>query len=187
MTEEAIKTDGTILCTEGLFPWWVLLLWGILTLIVGAMFLLTPGITTVLMITFMGAWWLIGGLFSIGSLIIDRTNMGWKLFLAAINILAGAVILLKPVFASVFILIFTEMFIGFLACFIGASFLAQAFRGKDAGSGILGIISLLFGLMLLVYPMLAGFLPILAGVFFLLAGISAIAASFMAKKAEAAA
>lgn len=180
-----MKTDVTLLCAEGLFPWWVLLLWGILTLIVGAMFLITPGITTVLMITFMGAWWLIGGLFSIGSLFVDRTNMGWKLFLAVIDILAGAIILLKPVFASVFILIFTEIFIGFLACFIGASYLVQAFRGKDAGSGILGIISLLFGLMLLVYPMLAGFLPLLAGVFFLLAGISAIAASFMAKKAQA--
>ncbi len=185
MAEEVKTSEVTFLCGEGLFPWWVLLLWGILTLIVGAMFLMTPGITTVLMITFMGAFWLVGGLFSLGSLFVDRTNMGWKIFLAVIDIIAGAVILLKPVFASVFILIFTEIFIGFLACFIGASYLVQAFKAKDAGSGVLGFISLIFGLMLLVYPMLAGLLPILAGVFFILAGISAIITSFMAKKAQA--
>ena len=41
-----------------LFPSWLLLLWGILALLLGAALLFTPGITTILLITFMGAWWL---------------------------------------------------------------------------------------------------------------------------------
>lgn len=171
---------------EGLFPWWVLLLWGILMLILGIMFLSTPGITTELLITFMGAFWLVGGLFSIASLFVDRTNMGWKLFLAIINIIAGILILLYPLYSTVFILGFFILFVGFFACFIGGSNLFQAFRTRDWGIGVLGIISLLFGILLLARPLLsASLLPFIAGLFSLLSGFSAISMSFLAKKAQA--
>ena len=186
MSEEPADAPGTtVLGSEGLFPWWVLLLWGILTLVVGLMFLVTPGITTEIMITFMGAFWLVGGIFSIGSLFVDSTNMGWKLFLAIINILAGAVILIEPYFATVFILFFSAIFVGFMACFIGVSYLYHAFHEKDAGNGVLGIISLIFGILLLIHPMLAaGLLPFVAGAFLIIAGFSAIGTSFMAKSAK---
>lgn len=186
MAEEVTTSEATFLCTEGLFPWWVLLLWGILTLILGVMFLTTPAITTILLITFMGAWWLVGGLFQIGSLFVDRTNMGWKIFLAIINIIAGALILIYPIYSTVFVLSFFVIFVGFFACFIGASHLFQAFKQKDAGSGVLGIISIIFGILLLVYPMVtASLIPFLAGAFCIVAGFCSIATSFMAKKAQA--
>ena len=95
MTEE-IPVPDQFLTAPGIFPWWLLLVWGILTLLIGCMFLITPGMTMVLLITFMGAYWLVGGLFAIGSLAVDRSHMGWKIFLAVINILAGIVILLHP-------------------------------------------------------------------------------------------
>lgn len=66
----------------GLFPWWVILLWGILAFIIGVMFLASPGITTLVFVTFLGAYWLVSGIFSLISLAIDRTDMGWKIFLA---------------------------------------------------------------------------------------------------------
>lgn len=184
MTEET--PDVRLVMGEGLFPWWVLLLWGILAIVLGYMFLSSPGITTELLITFMGAFWLIGGLFSIASLFLDRTNMGWKLFLAVIDIIAGILILMYPLYSTVFILGFFIIFVGFYACFIGGSYLFQAFRTKDAGSGVLGVISIVFGLLLLAHPLLsAGLLPLLAGVFCFLGGISAIISSFMIKKVQA--
>jgi len=184
MADETTAQSAIMVYSEGLFPWWVLLLWGFLTLLLGFMFLATPGITTEVMITFMGAFWLVGGIFSLGSLAVDKTDMGWKIFLAVINIIAGAIILVQPFFATVFILFFSVVFVGFMACFIGVSHLFSAFRQKDLGNGVLGLLSLIVGVLLLVHPVLAaGLLPFLAGVFFIIAGFSALATAFMARKA----
>ena len=48
MTEQTTDAGLTLL-GEGLFPWWVLLLWGILAIVLGFMFLSSPGITTELL------------------------------------------------------------------------------------------------------------------------------------------
>jgi len=185
MAEEVQNPDEMLLCSAGLFPWWLLLLWGILTLIIGIMFLTTPEITTVILITFMGAFWLVGGLFSLASLVVDRTSMGIKIFLAVINIIAGALIMIYPVFSTIFILSFFVIFIGFFACFIGCAHLFTAYKNKDAGNAVLGVISLIFGLLLLCYPLVtAALLPYIAGGFCIVAGIVAMIASFMAKKGQ---
>jgi len=93
MADNMADPEVTFLCSAGLFPWWLILLWGILALIIGVLFLTTPVITTMILITFIGAFWLVGGLFSLGSLFVDKTNMGLKIFLAVINIIAGTVII----------------------------------------------------------------------------------------------
>lgn len=169
-----------------LFPWWILLIWGILAVLIGCMFLLSPGMTTVLLITFMGAYWLVGGLFAIGSLVIDRTNLGWKLFLAVINIIAGTLILLYPLYSTFFVLSFFVIFIGFWACFVGAAHFIRAFTTRDAGSAILGIISLIFGFLILINPFVAAaLLPFITGGFAIAAGLATIVVSFMARKGAA--
>jgi uncharacterized membrane protein HdeD (DUF308 family) len=187
MTEQTKTPEQMILGEASLFPWWLVLLWGIFTLIIGIMFLTTPGMTMVLLITFMGAYWLVGGLFTIGSLFVDKTNMGIKILLSVINIIAGILILMHPFFSTLFVLSFFVIFIGFWACFIGAVHLYQAFTSKDAGNGVLGLLSLIFGILLLVNSLIAvALLPFVAGGFTVVAGISVIVVSFGAKKAQAA-
>lgn len=184
MAEEIQNTDVTSWLSAGLYPWWVILLFGILLLALGAMFLMTPAVTTLILITFMGAFWFVGGLFSLGSLAVDRTNMGWKIFLAVLNIIAGAIIMCYPFYSTIFLLSFFVIFIGFFACFIGCAHLFSAFKEKDAGNAVLGIISVIFGLILLIYPLLTVvLLPFIAGALCIVAGISAIIVSFMVKKA----
>ncbi len=184
MTEE-IPNAEKFLSDPKLFPWWLLLIWGILALLIGCMFLATPGLTTVLFITLLGAYWLVGGLFALGSLAVDRTNAGWKLFLGILNILAGILILLYPLYSTVFVLSFFVIFIGFWACFIGVAHLYQGFTTKDAGNGVLGAISLIFGILLLINPFIvAALLPFVAGGFAIAAGLASIIVSFTAKKAQ---
>jgi uncharacterized membrane protein HdeD (DUF308 family) len=184
MAEDIVVTEVSI-CDSKLFPWWLLLVWGILTLLIGCMFLITPGLTVELLITFMGAYWLVGGLFAIGSLAVDRSHMGWKIFLAVINIIAGILILLHPIFAAFFALAFLVIFIGFWACFVGAAHLYHAFTEKDAGNGVLGIISLIFGILLLINPFIAAaLLPFVAGGFAIVMGLCSIYVSFAAKKCQ---
>jgi len=166
-----------------LFPWWLLLLWGILALLLGAALLFTPGITTILLITFLGAWWLVSGIFALASLVADKTNMGWKIFLALINIIAGILILIYPLYSTVFVLSIFVIFIAFWACFVGGAHLFQAFTKKDWGNGVLGIISLIFGVILLVNPFIAAaLLPFVAGGFAIVMGLCSIFVSFTAKK-----
>ena len=185
MTETTDVTDGMINWTS-LLPWWLVLLWGLLSLIIGIMFLITPGITTLIMITFMGAYWLVGGFFTLGSLAVDKTNMGWKIFLAVVNILAGIVILLYPLYSTVFILSFFAIFVGFWGVFIGAAHLFQAFTTKDGGNGVLGIISIIFGLLILVFPFLAAAaIPFIVGIVAIGSGIAAVIAAFQVKKVAA--
>jgi uncharacterized membrane protein HdeD (DUF308 family) len=166
-----------------LFPWWLFLLWGILTLLIGLSFLIIPGITMEVFIIFLGAYWLVGGLFMMGCLVADRANMGMKILLAVINIIAGALILLYPLFSTIFALVFFVVFLGFWACFIGAVHLYHGFTAKDAGNGVLGVISLVFGILLLANPLLAAaLLPFVAGGFCIVSGLATVYVAFMAKK-----
>jgi uncharacterized membrane protein HdeD (DUF308 family) len=184
MTDENVSVE--IVTAQQLFPWWLLLLWGLLTLLVGGMFLLNPGQTMVLFIVFLGAWWLVGGLFTILSLFVDRSNMGWKLFLSIINILAGILILAYPLYSTVFVFTFLIIFIGFWACFIGAAHLYHAWTSKDAGTGVLGIISIIFGFLLLINPFIAAaLLPFVFGGFAIVSGIASVYFAFVAKGLQA--
>ena len=172
----------------GLFPWWLVLLWGILALLIGIMFLASPGITTLIFITFLGAYWLVGGIFSLIGLAVDRTNMGWKIVLAFLNLIAGIIILAYPLYSTIFLLSFFIIIVGFWACITGCAHLYGAFSQKDAGNGILGIFSLIFGILLLIFPLIsAALLPFIAGIFAIVVGIAAIVTSFAAKKAAPAA
>jgi len=187
MTETAAKPESCGCLSgcwaPGLFPWWILLLWGFLALILGVMFLASPGITTVIFITFLGAYWFVGGIFSLASLAVDRTNMGWKVVLAILNLIAGIIVLAYPLYSTIFLLTFVIIIIGVWACITGGAHLYQAFSQKDAGNGILGIISLVFGILLLVFPLIsAALLPFIAGIFAIVVGIAAIVTSFAAKK-----
>lgn len=170
-----------------LFPWWLFLLWGLLTVLIGLSFLFTPGMTTALFVLFLAAYWFVGGLFVIGSLFFDRTNAGMKLLLAVINIFAGVLILLHPLYSTVFALTFLVLFLGFWACFIGSVHLYHAIGAKDLGNGVLGVISLVFGILLLAHPFFAAALvPFVAGGFCLASGLSTIFMAYVARKAATA-
>lgn len=181
---EPDKTTESQLPDVQLLPWGLLLLWGVLTVLIGLMFLLTPALTLELFITFLGAYWLVGGVFMIASLFIDRTSMGMKILLAVINILAGAVILAYPLFSTLFVFSFLILFLGFWAVFIGAVHIYHGYTAKDWGNVVLGIISIVFGILLLANPFIVlAILPFVAGGFCLVSGLSTVWLAFAAKKA----
>jgi len=164
-------------------PWWLVLIWGLLSLIVGLMFVFTPGVTITVFVTLIGAYWFVGGLFMIGHLLADKTHIGWKIFLAVINILAGLVILAYPLYSTIFLLAFFVIFMGFWGCLIGCVHLYQGYKSKDPGAGILGVVSLIFGILLLAYPYIAaGLIPFIIGVFAIAGGVAAVIQAFRVKK-----
>jgi uncharacterized membrane protein HdeD (DUF308 family) len=187
MAEEPISPEMIMKQNIGLYPWWVVLIWGILAIFIGIMFLRTPAVTTIIFITLLGAFWFVGGLFSLASLAVDRSHMGWKIVLAILSMIVGIIILAYPLYSTLFVLEFFVIFVGFWACIAGGAHLYQAFSMKDAGNGLLGVFSLIFGILLLAFPIESIIvLPFVAGTFCLIIGIAAIIVSFTVKKAHAA-
>ena len=185
MSEE-VPTDAEIESAVQSMPWWLILIWGLLAVLVGIMLVTTPIASAFTLILFLGAYWFVGGLFTLASLVWDRSNMGWKIFIGAINVLAGIVIMTYPIYSSILVMEMLIIIIGIWALIIGGTKVYEATRSKDAGEGILGILSILFGIILLVYPFAAAYsLPIIAGFFALIGGLSAIVLSFKVKTAQA--
>jgi len=181
----SVPTNEEMAAYVGKMPWWLVLVWGILAVIIGIMLVSQPLITAFLLITLMGVYWFVGGIFSLLSLISDRTNAGWRIFIAIISIIAGLIIMTYPLYSSLIVLELLVFIIGLWALVIGGTYLYNSFANKDAGAGILGIISIIFGIILLIFPFGAAYaLPIVAGVVALVAGFSAIILSFQIKKTQ---
>ena len=88
-------------------PWWLVLIDGFLAVIIGGI-LLWGGLinkveTYMLLVTFLGIWWMIRGIFDIISTFIDHSMWGWKLFMGIISTVAGFYIISYPVVSAVYL------------------------------------------------------------------------------------
>jgi uncharacterized membrane protein HdeD (DUF308 family) len=160
-------------------PWWLVLLQGIALIVLGALLLTSPGMTTVVLIQFLGIYWLIKGIFDIVSMFIDHRQWGWKLFGGILGIIAGIVILQHPLWSTLLVPATLVWVLGFLGLVMGGISLFQAFKGAGWGVGILGVLSIVFGLYLLANTFIATLsLPWVLGIFGLVGGVVAIWNSF---------
>ncbi len=160
-------------------PWWAILIQGIFSVLIGLLLLISPGVTTLVLIQFLGFYWLISGIFGLVSIFIDSSLWGWKLFAGILGILAGLAIIQNPLWSTLIVPGILVIILGVEGMIIGVVGLIQAFSGGGWGAGILGALSLLFGLLLVANPLIAaGTLVILLGILGLVGGIIAIVYSF---------
>jgi uncharacterized membrane protein HdeD (DUF308 family) len=160
-------------------PWWLVLLEGIAALILGFLLLTDTAATTVVVVQFIGAYWLVDGAFRLVSMFIDHRGWGWKLAGGILGILAGLVVLQHPLSAAVIVPGTAAVIVGILGIIMGVIALVQAFQGSGWGAGILGVLGILFGLVLIFNPFAAAVgLVWAAGIFGLVGGIALIIAAF---------
>ena len=160
-------------------PWWLVLIEGVAAIIVGLALLFRPAPTTLLLVQFLGIYWLISGIISLASLFWDRTEWGWKLANGIIGILAGAVIIAHPLVSTLLVPTTLAIIIAIGGIIIGVVGLIQAFRGGGWGIGVLGALSILLGILLLANPVITGMvLPWLLGGFLIVGCILALLAAF---------
>jgi uncharacterized membrane protein HdeD (DUF308 family) len=166
-------------------PWWLLLLQGIIALLLGIFLLASPAQTLLVMITFLGAYWLVSGFFNLVSIFWDRENFGWKIVLGILGIVAGLAILAYPIYSTFVVPYIFTIMVGFLGLFYGAIALLGAFTGKGWGVGILGLLSVIFGCLILAEPVAATIVvPFVFGIFGIVFGFAAIVGAFMARSAQ---
>jgi len=161
------------------FPWWAVLIQGIFSIIIGILLLAYPGATMLVIVQFIGIYWLITGIFSLVGIFMDRSMWGWKLFAGIIGVLAGFAIMRHPLWSTFMLPTVLVIFLGIDGLIIGAVGIFAAFKGGGWAAGILGALSMLFGLILLFSPFVAALaLPWVYGVLGIVGGIAALFVAF---------
>ena len=134
-------------------PWWLTLISGILAVVVGAI-LLWGGLGTkvetyMLLVTFLGIWWMVQGIFDIIAIFVDHSMWGWKLFIGIVSIMAGYYILAYPIISAVALPKIFVLVLGIWGLMYGIILLIMAFQGGGWGAGILGVLGIIFGIALM--------------------------------------
>ncbi len=180
----ASRTE-TVVVEQG-FPWWVVLVEGIFALIFGLLLITAPGSTSLFLVTVLGFYWLIRGIFSIIEIFIPNTgtHWGWLLFMGILGIIAGMVVLRNLGYATVLVGTFIIVFLAVDALIMGIMGLIRAFTGGGWGPGILGILTIIIAIFLFTNVFGAVLaLPIVIGAILIVGGIVAIFFSFRIRRA----
>jgi uncharacterized membrane protein HdeD (DUF308 family) len=181
----ATMTASSATTGSNMYPWWAVLLQGIFALIIGLLLLTNTAATTVVIVQFIGIYWLVSGIFALVGLFIDRSYWGLKLIAGILGIVAGIAVMQHPWWSSILLPTILVIFLGVDGLIKGVMELIAAFQGGGWGAGILGILSILIGILLLGSPIVAGLaLPWVFGVLGIVGGIAAIFMAFQQRRVE---
>jgi uncharacterized membrane protein HdeD (DUF308 family) len=160
-------------------PWWLVLIEGILLIIIGIFFFVSPYRTLVTAVWVLGLYWLVRGILDLISLIWDRSFWGWKIFAGILGIVAGWILLQQPLAGSLVLSTTLIWILAFIGLFIGISSLLRGFQGAGWGTIILGIIEIVISIILFMNAGgAASWLPWVLGGLAILGGILTLIASF---------
>ncbi len=181
IVEQRVRTAAAAL-------WWLPLIRGILLILFGAVMFAWPGATLLSLITFLGAYWLVGGVFDVVQGIVGETfrSRTWLVIGGLISVLAGFVVMSQPVLAGFATTNFIVYFIAIATIVAGVT---QLLAGRDGnftwGSFFLGVLYIIFGAIVLFNPLLTGATLIwLLPVWAIVTGILSIVAAFMLRRVD---
>ncbi|MCH8971935.1 MAG: DUF308 domain-containing protein [Acidobacteria bacterium] len=128
------------------------LLGGLTAAIFGIILLIRREEAIELLVILLGLWWLIQGAFMLFSVFIDREDMGWKIFLGLLGLIAGVVVLANPINSATFLGSALAITLGVIGVIIGVSAIFGYFRGGGFGALVFGVVSGLIGLLFISNP-----------------------------------
>ena len=127
-----------------------------MAIILGLMFLTAPGATLVVLVTFLGFYWLITGVLALVRVFVDRSVPWiWSLLVGIVGILAGIFVLHHPLLAALTVPTALVIILGVQGLIMGVLDIIGGFKGGGFGSFILGAINILVGMLLLGSPIAA--------------------------------
>ena len=165
------------------FPWWATLMNGIFAIFIGILLLTNPLASMVVVVTFIGIYWLVTGIFALVGIFIDSSMWGWKLFMGILGVLAGILVLQHPMWSSFLLPAVLVVVMGVNGLIMGVMGLIAAFSGAGWGAGVLSVLSIIIGILLLGSPVVTGMtLPWVFGIFAIVGGILAVFGAFQQRK-----
>jgi len=140
--------------------WWIPLIQGVASIIIGVLLLSNPATTLVAIAIFLGAFWFVGGIFDvIGAFTRRDADKGWLWALLAgiISIIAGLFLLGQPVLGAIILPVTLAILVGVGAVVSGIFNIIWAIRARNEiqGEGWLilwGVISIILGIYVLANP-----------------------------------
>ncbi|MCL6509363.1 MAG: HdeD family acid-resistance protein [Anaerolineae bacterium] len=140
--------------------WWIPLIQGVASIIIGVLLLSNPATTLVAIAIFLGAFWFVGGIFDvIGAFTRRDADKGWLWALLAgiISIIAGLFLLGQPVLGAIILPVTLAILVGVSAVVSGIFNIIWAIRARNEiqGEGWLilwGVISIILGIYVLANP-----------------------------------
>lgn len=173
MATDTMETTDTM--AQERVPWWLVLIEGVALLLLGVMLLVNTGEATLVLMIFVGVYWLIAGVFRIMSIFIDQHLWGWNLFVGLIGIAAGIIVVQYPLWSTAVVLDTVIIVLGLLGLFFGVGNIIAGIGSGSWGTAILGLFSLVLGIVLLANVWLFSFsLPYALGIIAIVGGISAM-------------
>jgi uncharacterized membrane protein HdeD (DUF308 family) len=163
--------------------WWTFVLRGVLAILFGILAWQYPGLTLILLMLFVGAFWVIDGLLGLFSVMGGEGNKLWGLLYAFITIVAGVYVMTRPGISAIALAIV----IGIWAIIKGFSEIAIAFRLRKEIEGeffmiLSGLIAVLFGFFLVFRPGNGALaIVMIIAIFAIVQGILAILLGFKLK------
>ena len=169
-------------------PWWLIMIAGIAVFIVGVLFLISPGMSLLVLVQLLGLYWLVTGILALVSLSVDRSRWGWKLFTGILGVIAGLIVMRDPIWSAILVPTILIIILAIQALLAGISQLIHSFSGGGYGLTILGVLNIIFGLILLFRPVIGVIVfPFIVGIFTLIGGIALFLSSFRMRHPGAAA
>jgi uncharacterized membrane protein HdeD (DUF308 family) len=163
--------------------WWIFLLQGMAGAALGLLLITEPGATTMTIVTFLGFYWLVMGLFALVRVFVDQSVL-WvlSLLVAIVGILAGLSVIKHPLLAAIGLPTAIIVIIAIQGLVMGGLEIISAFRGAGVGSFILGTVYVVISLLLLAKPIAAAIaVPLVFGVLLLVQGAALIALALRAR------
>ncbi len=154
--------------------WWLTLLRGLVSIALGLVAILWPGLSIQAFFLVFGFFSLLDGVIALGTGIVFRgTSWGWTVFQGVAGILLGLLAIIHPLTVAAVIVIFLAMW----ALVVGLFGVAVAFQLRGSGQRswlwavTSGVVTSLLGVYFLVNPEVgAAFLAVTVGLFVLVAG-----------------
>lgn len=174
--------------------WWLMLLNGIFLTIIGWWLLSQPVTTTIVLVQFLGLYWVIAGIIDIVEAIFDKQaeSRGWKAFGGVFGIIAGMIVLNNMLFAAIltptillYFVAFAFIINGIIRIFLGKMTDTNV-RKRSWGSFFVGLFYTIFGFVLLGMPRFAGIATVVytAGLLGIFGGVMMMVTSFQIKGAS---
>ncbi|MBK8045912.1 MAG: DUF308 domain-containing protein [Anaerolineales bacterium] len=163
------------------YPWWRLLVQGLLSLGAGILLMFRPSFSLDVAILVLGIYWLVLGITSWFTLLSGRTHGRrlWYVLRGTLELFAGLVALGFTQLATFGGANVVNTVIGVAGLVIGIISLLQAFQGGGWPSGLLGILSIGFAVFVFATRLFNIFdVTWLAGLIAVLAGLASIIAAF---------
>jgi uncharacterized membrane protein HdeD (DUF308 family) len=185
--DEIVITDDDVLHAVGK-SWWVVLVVGVLSVLLGLLFLFWPGKTIVVIAVIFGVWLIVSGIVQLVQGFNSDLGTGERVLaviVGVISIVLGVLCFRGGITNGVYIL---SLFVGFSFLFrgiwqfiIGLQNKGQSGRGLLIIGGILGIIA---GIIVLSAPFESlEVLALIMGIWLVIMGIIEVVYSFGIKKA----